>query len=545
LNIFFSIASILMCNACIIHAANMNLDTRKILNKTSISKTVNKHIEKTNWECMAKTLVLHDWLRDQKSAPASPPNLQLELFYLNINMVTKVARASKELSSWIRPGSSENDPALLFGVKFRDLESKLNSLPLPQKKHFTAEYLEGIVYLEKRQIEKNKNTTYEGHWVNFYIYNHASKRKILIIDGDEPYIEDLAAYYALYEKDFHSTVYLWFFGIETAEFSKNYNRDLFASSIEPTTAHDTTKGEEESSSELNEPPTASPVAVVNTNEKNVSEERLQSSKNIGAVDNPTRKNSRPAKRPRRGSRNKGEPHSKKRQRIHKEDFHPSDSEQSPDKTHDKTSEKDPCLASFHENQESDPENIALTLKIQGSLEDAQNQYSIGLCYLNGHGVIKSDSKALVWLKKAALNNHSDAIVKLAEIHFAGIGGRISFTEVFYWYEKIHMLSGGNYADKMALFYINGIGTPPNVSKACALIKNAALVGDIQTVAKLESVVADKHRYVDVDTLILYGDMNFSGKFGPTNLMKANYWYKIAANCGSDEALRKLNMSLGF
>jgi len=46
-------------------------------------------------------------------------------------------------------------------------------------------------------------------------------------------------------------------------------------------------------------------------------------------------------------------------------------------------------------------------------KDTDAQFSLGLFYLYGHGVVGSNNKARHWLRLAADQNHKDAVTYLA------------------------------------------------------------------------------------------------------------------------------------
>ena len=51
---------------------------------------------------------------------------------------------------------------------------------------------------------------------------------------------------------------------------------------------------------------------------------------------------------------------------------------------------------------------------------ADAQYSLGICYANGHGVPQDFEQAATWYRKAAAQGHSDAIHNLTELEQAGL-----------------------------------------------------------------------------------------------------------------------------
>ena len=80
----------------------------------------------------------------------------------------------------------------------------------------------------------------------------------------------------------------------------------------------------------------------------------------------------------------------------------------------------------------DPDPITETRR-RAEQGDADAQFTLGVRYANGDGVIKDDEEAVRWYRLAAAQNNADAQVTLALMYVNGIGVLKDEAEAVRWY----------------------------------------------------------------------------------------------------------------
>lgn len=68
--------------------------------------------------------------------------------------------------------------------------------------------------------------------------------------------------------------------------------------------------------------------------------------------------------------------------------------------------------------------------------DARGQYSMGVLYENGFGVVKDPQQAAAWYLKAALQGNSDAQYNLGAMNEHGTGIPVNYVEAARWYRPV-------------------------------------------------------------------------------------------------------------
>ena len=63
-------------------------------------------------------------------------------------------------------------------------------------------------------------------------------------------------------------------------------------------------------------------------------------------------------------------------------------------------------------------------------------FSVGSMYENGLGVLKSSSKAMLWYKKATLQNYAKAQNELGFMYAKGMGVTKNYKKGIYWYQQL-------------------------------------------------------------------------------------------------------------
>ena len=97
------------------------------------------------------------------------------------------------------------------------------------------------------------------------------------------------------------------------------------------------------------------------------------------------------------------------------------------------------------------------LKKEADRGDAEAQYRLGLCYLEGKGTNSDRRMAHMYFKKSANQGNSDAMVKMGEFHERGDVAKLDFKEAFEWYRKAADLDNSEGYYHLGLCYENQIG----------------------------------------------------------------------------------------
>lgn len=88
--------------------------------------------------------------------------------------------------------------------------------------------------------------------------------------------------------------------------------------------------------------------------------------------------------------------------------------------------------------------------------DAGGQYGLGRMYAAGEGVTRDIKQALVWITRAAEQDHLAAITALAAIHESGVNGSVPDKELARrWYERGAELGDQRSIQRLVRAYRNG------------------------------------------------------------------------------------------
>lgn len=151
--------------------------------------------------------------------------------------------------------------------------------------------------------------------------------------------------------------------------------------------------------------------------------------------------------------------------------------------------------------------------------DSYGEWNLGMLYMSGNGVEKDFDKGLSLLNKAADDGCVPAMFELARRYRRGDGVKQEGSKVVKWYKKA--VDAGDIA---ALFnlgevYEAGDVVPQDIDKAIHYFKLAAEQGNVDSLLALG---------------IVYGNLE-----GAANYQKSIYWYRKAAQGGSQKAKKKL------
>ena len=109
--------------------------------------------------------------------------------------------------------------------------------------------------------------------------------------------------------------------------------------------------------------------------------------------------------------------------------------------------------------------------------DAETQYSLGLRYYHGEGVVKDYALAVWWYRKAAEQGHSDAQNNLGVCYDNGEGVVKDYAEAVKWFRKAAEQGNSVAQYNLGIFYYRGKGVVKNYAEAVKWCRKAAEQGD--------------------------------------------------------------------
>lgn len=157
-------------------------------------------------------------------------------------------------------------------------------------------------------------------------------------------------------------------------------------------------------------------------------------------------------------------------------------------------------------------------------DDASSQYFLACCYFDGCGVRKSVSKGFQWLVKAAENGSDLGCDNLAKRYQDGNGCKKNTDQAVFYYLKAFELGDQNGAFNAAFVMIENADLSSQLSNAIEILRNGALLGDLDCSHKLGFLYSDKERPC------------FCPAF-------AVFWYMFAVGQGSADSM--FNLALIF
>lgn len=111
------------------------------------------------------------------------------------------------------------------------------------------------------------------------------------------------------------------------------------------------------------------------------------------------------------------------------------------------------------------EDVRQTLQLANK-GDAEAQHNLGLYYERGEQVTQNYAEAAKWFRKAADQEHSEAMMSLGRQYENGFGVfERNYAEAEKWYHRAAMLGNDYGANSMARKYLHGIGTEKDPIKA--------------------------------------------------------------------------------
>lgn len=147
---------------------------------------------------------------------------------------------------------------------------------------------------------------------------------------------------------------------------------------------------------------------------------------------------------------------------------------------------------------------------------------LGVKYLDGDDVSRSEQDAARWLERAAKSGEPVAEYRLGTLYQRGAGVVQDETQALHWYEAAANQGNRKAMHNLGVFYAEGRGATQDYEKAASWFLRAANMG-----------------YVDsqFDLAVLYE----RGAGVPQNLSDAYKWYAIAARNGDDVSKARIDV----
>jgi TPR repeat protein len=114
-----------------------------------------------------------------------------------------------------------------------------------------------------------------------------------------------------------------------------------------------------------------------------------------------------------------------------------------------------------------------TLADQGN---ADAQYNLGVCYLNGTGVRPSTEEAVRWWHLAAEQGHAFAQYNLGYVYDTGQGIEPDLPQAATWYRLAADQGDADAQDALGFMYLNGRGLTQDYAQAVRLFRSPAAQG---------------------------------------------------------------------
>ncbi len=135
--------------------------------------------------------------------------------------------------------------------------------------------------------------------------------------------------------------------------------------------------------------------------------------------------------------------------------------------------------------------------------DSSSQFLMGNFYMFGHGVVDTNAKeAFKWYMKAAEQGHVDAQYNVGHMYEIGDADKLSFIEAANWFKKAATAGHVQAQYRLGLFYQKGNGVPQNDNEAIKWYQLAAKQGHVQAKERLntdyKSITANKEQKAATD-----------------------------------------------
>ena len=165
---------------------------------------------------------------------------------------------------------------------------------------------------------------------------------------------------------------------------------------------------------------------------------------------------------------------------------------------------------------------------------ASDQITIGERYLSGSGFEKNEKLAFEWFKKAASQNNSEGLYRLAKCYQKGIGVNADKAQAAIYLEKAADLNNIEAIQLLSDMYAMGDGVEKNMSKALYLKEKLAFDGNVNAQDYVLSNQSIEYTKVDIpaDKVLSYARDNYLNR----NYKWAMFCYERAISLGNKDAM---------
>jgi len=163
-----------------------------------------------------------------------------------------------------------------------------------------------------------------------------------------------------------------------------------------------------------------------------------------------------------------------------------------------------------------PNDAMSHLRTLAESGDASAELLIGLDYLDGNGVPKSDASSFAWLARAAAKGQPLAEYQLGVFYQNGRGVHPDPVQAFQWFGSAALRGNRRAMHSLATSYAEGWGTTKNLPEAARWFERAAALGSANSQFNL-------------------GVLYERGMGVPQSLSDAYKWYAIAGAQGDSES----------
>jgi len=188
---------------------------------------------------------------------------------------------------------------------------------------------------------------------------------------------------------------------------------------------------------------------------------------------------------------------------------------------------------------------------------AEEQYSLGLAYYYGKGVLKDYAEAVKWIRKAAEQGHAHAQYSLGYAYDKGKGVLKDYAEAVKWFRRA--AEQGNVGAQYTLgnAYLSGEGVGKDQVEGVQWLRKAAEKGNATAQYNLGTAYFASDSMVEfsnvqgvkwwrkaaeqghVEAQLNLGDVYWYGQDAPTDKIEAVKWWRKAAEQGNSIAQQKL------
>lgn len=146
--------------------------------------------------------------------------------------------------------------------------------------------------------------------------------------------------------------------------------------------------------------------------------------------------------------------------------------------------------------------------------DAEAQVNLGMMYYHGYGVPENYGEALTWLHKAAEQDSAKGQLLLGGMYFHGDGVTQDYAEAAKWFRKAAEQGDDGAQEALGGMYDHGYGVTQDYAEAARWIRKAAEQGDIHAQYTL-------------------GYMYYDGKGVARNYSESYTWFSAALASNKD------------